>query len=188
MAAEPVTLSAAQQATLLEEAGAAYAQATELAQSDSADAKELFQTAASKYQLIVDSGIRNGKLITDLGNAYLQSGELGYAIVNYERALQFEPSNRQVAVNLQFANARVAVKRQHRQRLRLLRSSRTCTLFRSANATLVQFVGSRCINWTLAISSLLFWGLLIVRTLRANFLCGESRQCRQCYLSFRWGR
>ena len=107
IAAEPVTLSAGQQATILDEAGATYTRATEMAQTDSADAKELFQTAAGKYQLLVDSGIRNGQLVTDLGNAYLQSGELGHAIVNYERALQFEPSNRQVAVNLQFANARV---------------------------------------------------------------------------------
>ncbi|MEO8269920.1 MAG: BatD family protein, partial [Aureliella sp.] len=168
VAAEPVILSVAQQATLLDEAGAAYTQATELAQTDSAEAKELFQTATGKYQLLVDSGIHNGKLYADLGNAYLQSGELGHAIVNYERALQYEPRNRQVAVNLQFANSRVEGQVSPPATIGSTSLDSYMHTLRSANDTLVQTVGSSCVAWTLAISSLLFWGLLIARVVGAN--------------------
>ncbi|MCA9159760.1 MAG: BatD family protein, partial [Planctomycetales bacterium] len=168
IAAEPVTLSKAQQATLLDEAGATYTKAIEVAQTDSADAKELFQSAASKYQLLVDSGIRNGKLYADLGNAYLQCGELGYAIVNYERALRFEPNNRQVAVNLQFANKHVEGQASLPTMLASTSLEWYMHTIRSANATLVQLVGRRSVVWSLAISSLLFWGLWIARTLGAS--------------------
>ncbi|MCC7335663.1 MAG: BatD family protein [Pirellulaceae bacterium] len=168
IAGEPVTLSNAQQATLLNEAGATYTKATELAQTDSAAAKELFQTAAGKYQLLVDSGIQNGSLYTDLGNAYLQSGELGHAIVNYERALQFEPSNRQVAINLQFANKQVEGQESLPTTMAATSLESYLQKIRFVNATLVQFVGRRSVIWTLAISSLLFWGLWIARTLGAS--------------------
>ncbi len=169
LAAELVALSAAQQATILDEAGASYTRATELAQTDSADAKELFQLAAGKYQVLADSGIRNGKLYANLGNAYLQSGELGHAIVNYERALRFEPGNRQVATNLQFANARVEGQASPSTTLAATSIESFMVNVRAANATLVQFVGSRYVIWTMATTSLLFWGLMIAHAMGAQF-------------------
>ena len=57
-----------------------------MTQADAADAKELFAAASRKYQLVIDSGIRNSGLYTNVGNAYLQTGELGRAIASYEDA------------------------------------------------------------------------------------------------------
>ncbi len=98
MASDGVALSTNQQQTVLNEAGQMYASAVGLAETDSADAKQLFQTAAGKYQLLVDSGIQNSELYKNLGNAYLQAENLDVrspttsepkysirAIVNYSR-------------------------------------------------------------------------------------------------------
>ena len=130
--------------------------------------------------MLVDSGIQNGSLYTDLGNAYLQSGELGHAIVNYERALQFEPSNRQVAINLQFANKQVEGQESLPTTMAATSLESYLQKIRFVNATLVQFVGRRSVIWTLAISSLLFWGLWIARTLGAVFQSGELRLYLLC--------
>ncbi len=169
LAEQPIDLSLTQQQTILDEAGQTYARAVARAATDSADAKALFQTAASKYQLLLDSGIRNSGLYMNLGNAYLQSGELGRAIVNYERARQFDPGNRQLLANLQFANSRVAGQD-------LPSTSASASWLQShtqflhrANDRLVQWIGLRSVIWTLAIASLVFWGLLIARTAGRRF-------------------
>ena len=94
-------LSSEQQATLLSEANDRYSQA--LAIKDSADAKQQFSDAAEKYQLLLDSGVRNSRLFFNAANAYLQSGQSGRAIANYRRALQIDPTNRDAQKNLAYA-------------------------------------------------------------------------------------
>ncbi len=165
-ASEAVALSTTQQETILKEASQTYVQATALEETNSADAKELFETAAGKYQLLVDSGIQNSELYANLGNAYLQSGELGRAIANYERARQLNPRNQQVLANLRFANSRV---QDQPSTVTDIATGSFAQRLRSANDTVVQFVGMRWLAWTLAIASLTFWGLLIARTAGPRF-------------------
>ncbi len=155
-----VKLSASAATTLLAEATEAYNQGIAKSQTDSADAKELLATSTNKYQLLVDSGIRNAKLFTNLGNAYLQTGKLGHAIANYEKALQLDPRNRQAKKNLAFANGKVAG-------VQTLASSATGV--RSYNNRFVDVVGTSPIFWMLAMSSLAFWGLLILRLVHRPF-------------------
>jgi tetratricopeptide (TPR) repeat protein len=169
MASDGVVLSTHQQETILNEAGQRYAQAVGLGQTDSADAKELFQTAAGKYQLLVDSGIHNSELHANLGNAYLQSGELGRAIANYERAKQLDPSNRQLLTNLQFANTRVEGQPAPVTNFASTSLESLTQRLRRANDAIVQFVGVQLVIWTLVIASLVFWGLLIARTAGRRF-------------------
>lgn len=146
-----VRLAAPQQATLLDEATQAYERG--IKNADSAEAKELLTTARTKYQVLVDSGIRNAELYTNLGNADLQTGELGRAIANYEHALLFDPGNPQTLRNLAFANSKVeGVVVQPTSQWDL----------REINNRVVDVIGEHAILWTLAISSLVFWGLLIV--------------------------
>ena len=77
---------------ILDEASAAYQQGL-TATSDAAVAKEAYAQSASKYQLLVDQGVRNGKLYSNLATAYLQSGQAALALANYERALTHFPSD-----------------------------------------------------------------------------------------------
>lgn len=160
IAAEPtaMTLTADQQSTLLAEATQAYDRG--MVNADSADAKELLTAARTKYQVLVDSGIRNAELFTNLGNADLQTGELGRAIANYEQALLLDPAHEQALRNLAYANSKVEGV-----------SVQTTSQWdiRQINNRLVDVVGERTILWTLAISSVLFWGLLIVHAYHRGF-------------------
>ncbi len=174
MASEPVArasvgLSSAQQQTIFNEASQTYAQAIGMAQADSADAKELFEAAAEKYQLLVDSGIQNSGLYSNLGNAYLQSGELGRAIANYERARWLDPSNRQLFANLQFADGRVTGQTSRSSNVASTSWESLTQRLHQANSSLVQIIGTRSVVWTLVIASLVFWGLLIAHTAGRRF-------------------
>ncbi|MEJ7590377.1 MAG: BatD family protein [Planctomycetaceae bacterium] len=169
-----VKLSIAQQQTLLTEAGALYSRATGIAKTDSAEAQDLFTNAAQKYQLLVDSGLHNALLHRNLGNACLQSGQLGRAIANYERARQFAPGDRQLAVNLEFANSLVkGDESESKSETTTTGDAMSFNLIvqkiRTYNSLLTDLAGTRTILWTLVISSVVFWSLQIIRATGYRF-------------------
>ena len=138
---------------ILEEATEFYNQGIAKASNDAATAKELIATATEKYELLVDSGIHNTEMFTNLANAYMQTGKLGHAIANYEKALRFDPQNTQASENLRFAIANVTGVQTERG---------SANSIRSANNVLTDTIGARSIIWVLAFSSITFWGLMIV--------------------------
>ncbi|MCM2372023.1 BatD family protein [Aporhodopirellula aestuarii] len=87
-ASPTISLDASQRSALLAEAGEIYAEAFG---SDGDESAEKFKIAAAKYQQIVDSGVSNGGLFLNLGNAYFNSGQVGRAIANYLRAQRYAP-------------------------------------------------------------------------------------------------
>lgn len=64
-----------------------------------------FAEAAKAYQAIVDRGFESASLYFNLGNAYLKSGELGEAIVSYERARALAPRADDIRENLERARS-----------------------------------------------------------------------------------
>lgn len=162
-----VTLTESQQLTILNEAGEAWSQAMTLSMSDPAEANDLFTTAASKYQLLVDSGIRNSRLYTNLGNACLQSNQLGLAIANYEKARILDPTNRQLSANLELANSLVKGAALDSDTAGTtgepISMQSVMTRLRNANKVVMGFLGLHSLIWTLAVASLLFWGIFIAR-------------------------
>ena len=171
MPATGLSLTVSQQQLILQEAHDAYARASELAATDSAEAKQLFHVSAGKYQMLVDSGIRNSELYLNLGNAYLQSSELGRAIANYERARHLDPGNRQLLVNLAFANERVkgTTPATGDVTAPLTAIGLVVSRVRSLNQNLIQLMGRSSLIGLLVIASVLFWGVLIVRTAGYRF-------------------
>jgi len=170
-----IELSTAQQQTLLKEAGDLYTRGTGVAKTDSADAMDLFTTAAYKYQLLVDAGVHNARLFRNLGNACLQSNQLGRAIANYERAKQLDPDDRQLAVNLEFANSLVKGDEPTTNNATSPTAGGAVSLqsivekFRTWNSLLIDFTGMRLMIWTLVMSSVVFWSLQITRTTGYRF-------------------
>lgn len=165
---DSIELSIAQQQILLKEAGDLYTRGTDVAKTDSADAMDLFTAAAQKYQLLVDAGLHNDRLYRNLGNACLQSNQLGRAIANYERARQLDPGDRQLAVNLEFANSLVKGVEPTNNVTSPTAGDAMSLQFieqkiRTWNSWLIDFTGMRSILWTLVISSVVFWGLQITR-------------------------
>lgn len=69
---------------------------------------ERFSEAIEIYESIRRSGVEDGVLYYNLGNAYFKSGRLGLAIVSYERAQKLLPGDDDVRANLSFANSLVS--------------------------------------------------------------------------------
>ena len=70
---------------------------------DQADSSEKFLKAASLFQEIQKTGIVNGHLLYNLGNAYMKAERRGRAIACYRQALRYRPRDPYVKANLQFS-------------------------------------------------------------------------------------
>jgi tetratricopeptide (TPR) repeat protein len=65
-----------------------------------------FSEAAAAYESILAQGKTSAQIYYNLGNAYYRAGELGRAILNYERAKVLSPGDADVEHNLDLANLR----------------------------------------------------------------------------------
>jgi hypothetical protein len=63
--------------------------------------------ARDLYEGLRQNGLESGELYYNLGNAYYKAGDLGRAILNYERALRLLPTDDDVRHNLDLANLRI---------------------------------------------------------------------------------
>jgi len=63
-----------------------------------------FDNAIKIYEELRNEGYEGTSLYFNLANSYYRIGKLGYAILNYERALKLSPSDEDVKHNLAFAN------------------------------------------------------------------------------------
>lgn len=61
-----------------------------------------YKEAISEYRQILDSGIENGYVYYNLGNACFQTKQLGQAILAYERASRLIPRDEDVRSNLEY--------------------------------------------------------------------------------------
>jgi len=94
-----------QQVEVLNQALRAFDRGVELRPKQPAEAREMFAEAAAKFQALVDAGVHNGRLYYDLGNAYLQAGRLGEAMVSYRRAERLIPGDARLEENLRYARS-----------------------------------------------------------------------------------
>ena len=64
-----------------------------------------YARATEEYEAIIEGGEFSMALYYNLGNAYFKMGELGKAILNYNRALRIAPANEDIRHNLALAEA-----------------------------------------------------------------------------------
>jgi len=69
-----------------------------------------YQAAIEGYEQILAIGQSSPSLYYNLGNAYFRQGQMGMAILSYERALKLEPELEDAAFNLRLANLRISDK------------------------------------------------------------------------------
>lgn len=94
-----------QQVQVLREAMAAFDRGAAVRENDSTEALKAFRESARMFEVLVESGVHNGRLYYNLGNAYLESGQLGRAIVSYRRALGLMPDDGRIEHNLRHARS-----------------------------------------------------------------------------------
>jgi tetratricopeptide (TPR) repeat protein len=66
-----------------------------------------YPEAIELYRGILDEGLESADLYYNLGNAYMKAGQLGWAVLNYERALRLNPRDEDTDANLEYARARM---------------------------------------------------------------------------------
>lgn len=67
--------------------------------------EENFEGAIEAYRSVLDTGLESGDLYFNLGNAWFRAGELGPAILAWERAARFLPGDPDVRANLELARS-----------------------------------------------------------------------------------
>lgn len=77
------------------------------AAADSAYSKENYDEAIALYNSLLDERGRSAEIYYNLGNAYYRKGEIGNAVLSYERALRVNPSHADARANLAFVNSRL---------------------------------------------------------------------------------
>ena len=65
-----------------------------------------FAEAAQQYEALIGLGYRDTAVYYNLGNAYLEDGDLGRAVLNYLRAEELSPRDPDIVANLDLARSR----------------------------------------------------------------------------------
>lgn len=111
-----------------------------------------YPRAVAEFTTVADAGVRNGKLFYNLGNAYLKNGDIGQALLWYERALMYMPEDPDLKFNLEYARSRVKDQAEHKENpvLQVVFFWKTL-LSRTA------------IQWIAVVLNGIFWLLMIVQ-------------------------
>ena len=151
-----VHLTQEQQIAVLAEAQNAYDNGVTLQNADPVASKDSFRRSAERFQLLINDGVENGRLCYNLGNAYVQSGEIGQSIAAYLAASRYIPSDGRLAANLQYARSLVSNPIKENSSTTILEK---LAFWHTALPTKVRFaLGILC--WLAA------WGLISLRTIR----------------------
>lgn len=131
-----------------------------------------YARAAEEYQAIADGGEYSLKLHYNLGNAYFKLGNMGCAILHYNRAQRLAPSNEDVKHNLALAEAqtkdRITAVPEFfvRTWVRALQNSMSCTawsiLSLVAAALLLVMVLLFLLGWRLVVRKVGFYGGVVM--------------------------
>ena len=147
-------------------AGDAYAQelsATGLmARANERYERGEYAEAAQQYAALIDQGYSDVPLYFNLGNAYLESGDLGRAILNYLRARELSPRDMGIRNNLELARG-MTVDRVVAERGPLVES---VSYFGHRWATPDELGTAALLLWVatgIAIGALLVWRVLPLR-------------------------
>lgn len=160
-------LNYAQLETTLKEANESYRAGLQLMESEPAKATSSFAVAASRYQTLVDEGIRNSNLFCNLGNASQKSGDTTNAILNYHRALWINPRHTTATRNLaaiQQQQIKLNSSKENRDESQSLNFD--WTNFSIARSSYRRWIDHRLMQILFAVSSVTFWMLLILKTVR----------------------
>jgi tetratricopeptide (TPR) repeat protein len=69
-----------------------------------------YDEAINSYEAILNQGFLSSELYYNLGNSYYRTGNLGKAILYFEKSLKVSPNNDDAIYNLKLANARTVDK------------------------------------------------------------------------------
>ena len=115
-----------------------------------------YAESTQQYEALIDLGYKDASVHYNLGNAYLESGDLGRAILNYLRAEELSPRDPDIQANLELARSGTV------DQLQAEGDSLVASIsdFGRHWATPMEFGAAALFLWAvagLAISSLILW-------------------------------
>jgi tetratricopeptide (TPR) repeat protein len=69
-----------------------------------------YENAITIYEKIINDGVASPELYYNLGNAYFKTNNFPSAILNFERALKYNPGDEDIIYNLAVANSKIVDK------------------------------------------------------------------------------
>ncbi|MCK5012900.1 MAG: tetratricopeptide repeat protein [Candidatus Omnitrophica bacterium] len=66
-----------------------------------------YEEAITKYTQIIEGGLQSGAVYYNLGNSYFKKGDMGRAILNYERAKSLIPRDSDLNFNNRYVSSRI---------------------------------------------------------------------------------
>ena len=89
---------------VLVEAQELFQEASNLEEAQTAE--QLYTQALRRYEYALDeAGVRNARLLYNIGNGYFRIGDMGNAVLHYRRAQRLAPADGNIAHNLEYARA-----------------------------------------------------------------------------------
>jgi len=139
---------------LFSQGKAFFREANELSVRDPEAAALLYEKSLVRFERIVrDGGIQNGKIYYNIGNTYFRMKDIGRAILNYRRALQYIPNDANLQQNIKYARARRVDKIDEGQQTVVLKTLFFWHYDLSTQTRLVVFI----------LSYIFLWGFLVIR-------------------------
>lgn len=113
-----------------------------------------YTSAIKAFSEIAESGVNNGALFYNLGNACLKNGDIGHAIWNYERALKTIPGDPDLKFNHEYALSQTKDARDEKNSVFRI-------LFFWKHS-----LDADTVRWTAIILNVVFWTTVTVRAVR----------------------
>ncbi|MEM9847689.1 MAG: tetratricopeptide repeat protein [Bacteroidota bacterium] len=121
-----------------------------------------YAVAIEQYESLLASDYQSAALYYNLGNAYYRSGDLGEAVLNYERAARLDASDEDIQHNLALASSEVGLQLDQLPPFFLTTWKQNLEDALSTNAWSIIFL---CLLW-LTLAALVLWQVGKQRTQR----------------------
>jgi tetratricopeptide (TPR) repeat protein len=160
-------------ADLLSQAKDMFRQADKYAATDPEKAKRLYLKSAMRFEKIVKDGkIHNGKLYYNIGNAYFRTRDIGRAILNYRRAMQYIPNDPNLRQNLDFAREKRRDRIEEKQETRIFKTIFFWHYDLSLGTRVIVFIILFVAAWIAASTRIFFrWSFLTWSSVISILLC-----------------
>ena len=149
--------------------------AQSVSEADSAYLAGNYQLAANIYQEVADQYGVSAPLLFNMGNAFLQNGDYGNAMLCYQKAKKLDPGNKTISANLSYLAGKVedANKAEQKGKRRKVTED-TPNFFQSVHAGITQNTSSN--SWAIwaAGAFLLFSGCVCLYLFNSNVLMRKT--------------
>lgn len=146
-----------------------------VSEADSAYLAGDYSRAAEIYGEVADTYGVSAPLLYNMGNAYLQDGDYGNAMLCYQRAKKLDPSNRRINSNLQYLTGKVEDANKAEQKGKRRRVTEdTPNFFQTIHTAVAQEKSSNMWSIWAAGSFLLFSGCVCLYLFNSNVMMRKT--------------